>query len=183
VGKSVASSSFEPPTTSSPFDSFRETNYSVCIGQGARDFAKATNLLFSFANINSLTWAKVVLLKKNRSSATSVVKGDVLGTLVRCYGLVWALNPCRVVCAEKKGALSQIAFSTLRGHLIAGEERFRVIMDDQGLVFFDAYSFTKGSGVLGTLAMPLIRPLQRAFFNDQGAAMKAHMVDKSGKQK
>jgi uncharacterized protein (UPF0548 family) len=69
--------------------------------------------------------------------------------------------------------ISQIGFCTLQGHLIDGEERFRVKMDEEnGDCYYVMYSFTKGSGILGKIAMPLIRPLQKSFFKDQATAIK-----------
>jgi uncharacterized protein (UPF0548 family) len=74
----------------------------------------------------------------------------------------------------------------MKGHLIGGEERFRVTMGqpsragaDDGEVAFVMYSFTQGGNALGKLAMPLIRPLQRQFFVDNGKAMKSLMGESS----
>ena len=41
----------------------------------------------------------------------------------------------------------------------------------QDKVYFEAASYSKGSGLLGMLCMPLIRPLQRRFLTDCGNAM------------
>ncbi len=70
---------------------------------------------------------------------------------------------------------SHIAFATLRGHLIAGEERFRVRKEANNDVFFDMDSFSKGAG-LGVVAMPFIRQIQRQFFVDQSLAMRRLMA-------
>jgi uncharacterized protein (UPF0548 family) len=57
--------------------------------------------------------------------------------------------------------------STLNGHLISGEERFKVLFDyHTGDVTLQLSSFTKGSGILGSITMPFIRPLQNQFFRD-----------------
>jgi uncharacterized protein (UPF0548 family) len=45
--------------------------------------------------------------------------------------------------------------------LCAGEERFSVCYEGAGgNVYFDMLSFSKGSFPLGTMVLPLIRPLQ-----------------------
>ena len=103
--------------------------------------------------------------------------------------MVWALNPCRVTSVRKDKYLSEIAFSTLSGHLIAGEERFRVILDPHDDVYFSLFSFTKGAssgpgvlglggGLLGRIVMPLIRPLQKSFFTNQLREMNSLMGQK-----
>ena len=110
---------------------------------------------------NDLSWAEVVVDRGNTDSENEgkdvrvggdekggnengneggdVRVGTVIGTLVKCYGLVWSLNPCRVVDIQRSQKVkvagastdtsdsdrefmySQIAFSTLDGHLIAGK--------------------------------------------------------------
>ncbi|CAM9468218.1 unnamed protein product, partial [Ascophyllum nodosum] len=61
--------------------------------------------------------------------------GTSLLTVVKCFGLVWSANPCKLVFAywdEKlpremgRGKCSSVGFSTVFGHVIAGEERFSV---------------------------------------------------------
>ena len=69
--------------------------------------------------------------------------------------------------------VSQVAYSTVQGNLIAGEERFRVLYDcdGDGDVFFECLSFTRGAGPVGRAVMPAIRPLQGIFFRDVSARM------------
>jgi len=57
-----------------------------------------------------------------------------------------------VLCAVRqgKGRCSSVAFSTVVGHLIEGEERFSVEFREQdSSVWLDLYSVSRGSGVLG----------------------------------
>jgi uncharacterized protein (UPF0548 family) len=132
---------------------------------------------------NNLVATTTITKTTTRTSSKPQV-GDVIGTLVNCYKVVWALNPCRVTSVREESNICEVAFSTLSGHLIAGEERFRVTYadDEDGAVMFSMYSFTKGatsgpgvlglcSGVVGRMAMPCIRPLQRRFFRGQEKAM------------
>jgi len=156
----------------------------VWLGKGEEVFGKATNLMRSFSMINGLDWAKMAVVGQDQKNVSdsdpNLRKGDMVATAVKCYGLLWSFNPCRIVCndVDRPGyvelepsrtvRVSQVAFSTVRGHLIAGEERFRVIFDPEGEgnVYFEALSFTRGAGLVGAIAMPFIRPLQRFFFND-----------------
>jgi uncharacterized protein (UPF0548 family) len=61
--------------------------------------------------------------------------------------------------------------------LIAGEERLRVLQMENDDVLFEAYSFTKGSGLLGAVAMPFIRPLQKWFFEGMATNMVTLMKE------
>ena len=163
-----------------PSSKFRVLQREVSVGSGKADFDKASKLMFSFAMINKLQWAEVI-------APETVRVGDTIGTLVKCYKLVWSLNPCRITSVRREDTMSEVGFSTLSGHLIAGEERFRVIYNkDDGSVKFTMFSFTKGAttgpgilgvpgGIVGRLAMPFIRPLQRRFFSCQAAAMVSLM--------
>ena len=132
----------------------------------------------------------------------SLKPGDTIATLSRFYGsCLWSLNPCRVIAVEnartfsfvkpslkllstrgtdgptlrRGGVYSEIVYSTLRGHLIAGEESLRVFLAHSGQVDFEVISYSKGCGIMGWLMMPLIRPLQRKFLLDHADAMTAFM--------
>lgn len=171
-----------------PTSSFRVLHRRVKIGTGKSDFAKASRFLHSFEMINNLGWAEVI--GPRGDDWDSIRPGDVIGTLVNCYRVVWSLNPCRVTSVRKEGNVSEVGFSTLSGHLIAGEERFRVTLDPvDSSVVFSMFSFTKGAssgpgilgvgrGVVGKVAMPFIRPLQRDFFRSQEKSMLTIMTRK-----
>lgn len=155
--------------------SFRLLKESIVIGHGPKDFERASKLMFSFDMVNAMPWANVVTGTKKSEMAV----GTVLCTLIKCFNSVWTLNPVRVCHIsrsskklERVKRIDQIAYSTISGHLISGEERFRVTLENNDDVVFEIFSFTKGAGVLGTLSMPLIRPIQRAFFRDVTYSMK-----------
>jgi len=107
----------------------------------------------------------------------------IVCTHVFCYGF-WTINPCKIVSVLKETKIkinnedkliTEVVISTRKGHLIKGEERFRIIYNNDKTVEFDMFSFTKGAGLLGTIAMPLIRPLQNKFFNENMRSMKEMM--------
>jgi uncharacterized protein (UPF0548 family) len=82
--------------------------------------------------------------------------GDVWMTHVLSYKLVWAMSPCRIVLSDwdkplrtcsflpgstaaissisapVEGKYSSVAFSTLQGHAITGEERFSIEWHKEG---------------------------------------------------
>jgi uncharacterized protein (UPF0548 family) len=118
-------------------------------------------------------------------SQKRLVVGQPLCTLARCFGFIWILNPCRIIAApdssscfmrlnESKQSYSKscVAFTTVDGHMLAGEERFRILwFPATDEVVMDMYSFSRPSNVLGLLALPYVRYVQRAFFRDQSKAM------------
>ena len=171
--------------------SFRVLNESAIVGHGLADFQRASELMFKFDMVNAMPWANVVL--SSETKAADIAVGTVLCTVIKCYKLLWTLSPCRVcfinqnsgkaatrgspIVSKREGVklVNQIGYSTVEGHLISGEERFRVSLMSNDDVIFDLYSFTKGAGAVGTLGMPFIRPIQSAFFRDVTLSMKKIM--------
>lgn len=182
---------------------------SITIGYGANAFAKARDCMLNFTLSNSLDWVRIV---STRNGADTTTVGSDLATVTRFYGLpIWSTNPCRVTTIVRHGILdyittrgnatqgrtrqhvgrfSQIAFATLQGHLLEGEEALRVFTvhrdspsganrnsipsnrrecaanTNADEVIFEITSYSKGSDWLGRALMPLIRPLQRQFMID-----------------
>jgi len=145
------------------------------IGYGVSDFDKASNILFSFNMTNMLDWIQIVSLPGKLS------KGDPICTNSRFYNSpLWTLNPCKVVSVSKdvKTHQSHILYATVDGHLIAGEEIFRVFMSPKTQdVIFEIKSLSKGSGWLGKLCSPLIRPLQDKFLRENMESMQKLMSE------
>lgn len=111
---------------------------------------------------------------------------------------IWAVNPCGVVydlvdCRSKDMTYSSTAYATLRGHLLAGEERVTVAIRDGGTnqdlnkVFFasndlNAMSSNDGAGdvyveilscsrpapnILGKVIFPFVKGMQDRFFREE----------------
>lgn len=164
--------------------SFRTLRESLVVGHGLKDFKRASELMFSFDAVDALPWASIVTSTGVKRKDLAV--GTGLCTLIKCYKSVWTLNPCRITHLSRgKGTnmnsggsklVDQIAYSTVEGHLISGEERFRVTLENNGDVIFGIYSFTRGAGAIGTLAMPFIRPIQSSFFKQVTLSMKNLMA-------
>lgn len=167
-------------------ESFRRLNESIVIGHGLDDFERASKIMLSFGMVDNMSWASIVTQTGIKNA--DLVVGSSLCTLIKCYNSVWTLNPCRISHLSRSSNASpfsnlhgtkrvdQIAYSTVLGHLISGEERFRVVLADNDEVIFDIYSFTKGAGGLGKLAMPFIRPIQRTFFREVTLTMRNLMA-------
>ncbi len=131
------------------------------VGSSISDYYIARNALFQFNIINKLPWAKVHTSNELQkyfqhidSSHHKTIETNKLNlfTLVRCYRVIWSLNPCRIVqksvIYDKKyhgHRISQLGFATLKGHLINGDEMFRVKYNCQtNKVTFQLYSITRG---------------------------------------
>jgi len=162
-----------------PDESFTVLSKDIIIGHGAADFKKANNLLFQFQMINKLPWISIRHFLNKEGLA--IQPGQNIGILVHVYKLFWVLNPGRITCVSRnvrvgRGSesttLSEVAFSTLTGHLLAGEERFRVLQSRDGIIRFEVLSFSRGAGLLGRLLLPLMRPLQHQFLRDVTQCMR-----------
>ncbi|KAG8470482.1 hypothetical protein KFE25_008903 [Diacronema lutheri] len=126
------------------------------IGRGQEAYDRARRALAKGELLVGVDWAAVHFL------AQPAVARD-LATVVKCYRCVWSLNPCRVTHVALGTTRSTLAYATLDGHLLEGEEAFDVRLERDGAVHVRVTSLSKGSGVLGKLAVPFIIPIRRAF--------------------
>ena len=137
-----------------------------------------------------------VYTKNSTSAASRTTGGTSTVTLPKSNDLYpeFRNNNSRNVA---NGVFSEVVFSTLKGHMIAGEEAFRVYTEtvqtnggavsallntlrvgikprvsEHDIVVFEIASFSKGNGVVGRLCMPLLRLLQDKFMADCCAAMR-----------
>jgi uncharacterized protein (UPF0548 family) len=105
--------------------------------------------------------------------------GNVVLTVAR-YGL-WAINACRVIYVhEERGDVDSLAigYGTLDGHLMRGEERFRVSWRrEDDAVWYDVWSFSWPHGWIARCALPAIRKIQRRFALESPAAMKVATLE------
>ncbi|KAJ1631797.1 hypothetical protein T492DRAFT_993015 [Pavlovales sp. CCMP2436] len=129
---------------------------SAVVGRGQQAYDRARNALANGELISGVPWATICLGGKPAEAPD-------LATVVQCYRSVWCLNPCRVTYAALGTTHSTVAYATLNGHLLEGEEAFDLRMALDGRVHVRVASLSKGSGVLGTLATPFIAPIRRAF--------------------
>ncbi|CAM9148160.1 unnamed protein product [Laminaria digitata] len=165
----------EPATARTVPDGFRVNARRQLLGTGDKVYKRAVQGgLRELGVVNRLSWAHVVV---EEPDSRRWKKGMGLLTVAKCYGLLWSANPCRLVHAHwdktlprtvGEGKYSSVGFSTVFGHLMEGEERFSVEFRDQdSTVWLDLFSVSRGHGILGRLSMPLIRPIQKAFFAEQ----------------
>lgn len=113
----------------------------------------------------------------DRGTTTDTAHGIPLGRLwaggsPRSAPL-WASFGNRGRC---RGIQSAVAYATKQGHLIQGEERMRVVWfrgrGDDGSVWFEVYSVSRGAGIVGGVVFPFVRSMQRRFFHEQAETMR-----------
>ncbi|KAJ8600062.1 hypothetical protein CTAYLR_001862 [Chrysophaeum taylorii] len=67
-----------------------------------------------------------------------------------------------------------VAYTTLDGHLLRGEERVAVVQESKDCVMAHIVSVSRGNGLIGRLVYPFIGPMQRRFFRAQLDAIADH---------
>jgi len=143
----------------------------VLIGSGADTFVQAKTALLSWRHL-SLGWANV--------EPETVVK---VGTrFCICYKEVipWVMLPLQiayVMDGSKSKGSSMFAFGsgTLQGHLLAGEERFSVEVDEEDRVWYEVVSLSKPAHILATLCYPYVQLRQKHFAHQSGQAIRKHL--------
>ena len=99
---------------------------SVVVGKGRADFLRATAIMMSFNMTNILKWIEII------PSSDALRAGDPIFTNSRFYSTpLWTLNPCKIVSVKVTVDGAHILYATTVGHLIAGEEIFRVFLQPQ----------------------------------------------------
>lgn len=125
-------------------DGYMLKKESVVIGHGSQVFRKASRILHDFSFLRRLEWMDVATVSQGLSI------GEVFGTITGFYRMpLWSFNPCRCLSSVQDGSYtvgsngycstdstlpiprqtgrySEVVFSTLEGHVIAGEEALRV---------------------------------------------------------
>lgn len=138
----------------------------VTAPRGGRSvYARTCELLESGSLLTGIAWASIAF----RGGRPQL--NGTLATVVNCYGCAWSLNPCRVIALERAPMRTTLAYGTLRGHLLRGQEAFDVSIDRAGRVTVRVASVAQPSGLLGALAMPLIAPLRQRFLRDAAVSL------------
>ena len=127
-----------------------------CIGHGREAFARAQSGLKRL-DLFEHDWLCV-----RRDDKTLVVAS-------RQLGFVWLINANRVL-QEVPG---RITFGTTRRHLLAGEERIEVRLDDvTGAVELEIRSLSRPRHLLSWLTYPYVLVQQRRFAGDATRSMR-----------
>jgi uncharacterized protein (UPF0548 family) len=148
---------------------------SVCVGRGQRAYDRAQRALVRGELFVGVNWAFIRF-----GDGRAPREASDLATVVKCYRCAWCLNPCRVTHVSARTTRSTVAYATLEGHLLEGEEAFDLQIGVDGTVRLRVASLSRGSGALGVLASPFIAPIRRAFLAAAVRSFAAAVVADDG---
>ncbi|XVF59865.1 hypothetical protein PTKIN_Ptkin07bG0310000 [Pterospermum kingtungense] len=139
----------------------------VLVGSGLQTYEKGKAALQSWRHFG-LNWAFV-------DPKTPIQNGVKFCVCVKEF-LPWVMMPLQVVyvkenkMAKKKKAVASFGFGsgTLQGHLLAGEERFSIELDENDQVWYEVLSFSKPAHFLSFIGYPYVQ-LRQKYFAHQSA--------------
>ncbi|XP_006649239.1 UPF0548 protein At2g17695 isoform X2 [Oryza brachyantha] len=150
----------------------------VLLGSGAATFSHAKSALLSWKHL-ALGWASV-------EPDTPVKTGT---KFCICYKelIPWVMLPLQIAyvmtegssSGHGKGGIFAFGSGTLQGHLLAGEERFSVQLDEEDQVWYEVMSFSKPAHILSSLCYPYVQLRQRHFAHHSGQALLRHVASRS----
>ncbi|GER37048.1 phosphoinositide phosphatase family protein [Striga asiatica] len=145
------------------------------VGSGHDTFEKGKNALQKWRHFN-LDWAFVDPNTPIQRAAKFCVCAKAI--------FPWLLMPLEVVYVDESkksnNALASFSFGsgTLQGHLLAGEERFSITMDEKKDVWYEVLSFSKPANILSLVGLPYVLMRQKHFARDSTLAMQKHLSTK-----
>jgi uncharacterized protein (UPF0548 family) len=169
---SSMSSSEEGETSSLAERGFFVNRSRLLLGSGGAAFGRARSGLRSWRHL-ALGWAEV-------EPGTPVREGARFCICCR-EAVPWVMLPLQIAYVVDDGGGGVFGFGsgTLQGHLLAGEERFSVRMDEDGRVWYEVLSFSKPAHPLSALCYPYVKLRQRQFAHHSGQALLTHVIKSS----
>lgn len=144
----------------------------VLIGSGSKTYEKGKNALQNWRHFQ-MNWTFV-------EPTTPVKSGAKFCVCVKEF-LPWLMMPLQVVYVNenKSSGKMKASFSfgsgTLQGHLLAGEERFSVELDEKNQVWYEILSFSKPAHVLSFMGYPYVQFRQKYFAKESTNALLKHI--------
>eukprot|EP01024_Parvocaulis_polyphysoides_P031177 TRINITY_DN28249_c0_g1_i4.p2 TRINITY_DN28249_c0_g1~~TRINITY_DN28249_c0_g1_i4.p2 ORF type:complete len:201 (-),score=25.74 TRINITY_DN28249_c0_g1_i4:748-1350(-) len=143
--------------------------HQIQLGKGEKVYNKAKNAINNWEQFQ-LGWACVPA-----AGAIPLEIGQQYAVCGRTLG-VWSTNPLQVLYKYEKNVTTKqkkhkkvfgVGSSTLKGHLLAGEESFRIEWDkSDNSVWYKIYTFSKPCHPLAALTYPIVRLHQTRFAKD-----------------
>ncbi|KAF6172548.1 hypothetical protein GIB67_007061 [Kingdonia uniflora] len=155
-------------------DGFFLNHNRVLLGSGLNTFDKAKFALQSWRHFG-LNWAFV-------DPKTPVEAGRKFCVCVKEH-IPWMMMPLQVayVSEDVKGDKLKASFGfgsgTLNGHLLAGEERFSIELDEKNQVWYEITSFSKPAHFLSVFGYPYVMLRQKYFAHQSANAVLKHVND------
>lgn len=154
-------------------DGFLLNHARVLVGSGLETYEKGKTALKTWRHFG-LNWAFV-------DPKTPVQNGVKFCVCVKEF-LPWVMMPFQVVyvneSVRKKKAAASFGFGsgTLQGHLLAGEERFSIELDENNQVWYEILSFSKPADFLSFIGYPYVQLRQKYFAHQSVNAVKKHLT-------
>jgi uncharacterized protein (UPF0548 family) len=146
---------------------FAKNQCDAVIGNGEHDFRRAKTAIQKYDMLR-LDWMQPILAEN------PIVDRSMVCTISQKL-MVYSLNINRVVYVDDQNPNRfGFGFGTTAHHLIIGEERFTIHLDESsGDVTYEIFSFSRPRLLFFRLAPPWFRHLQRSFCIDSFRAMRA----------
>lgn len=142
----------------------------VLVGSGSKTFEKGKSALQCWRHF-SLDWTFV-------DPTTRIKVGEKFCVCVKEF-FPWLMMPLQVVYVNeernKKGkAMASFGFGsgTLQGHLLAGEERFSIALDENDNVWYEILSISKPAKLLSFVGYPYVLFRQKYFAHQSSNALR-----------
>ncbi|XP_044470403.1 UPF0548 protein At2g17695 [Mangifera indica] len=154
-------------------DGFLINHARVLVGSGHDTYEKSKTGLKTWRHFE-LNWAFV-------DPETPIQSGAKFCVCVKEF-LPWVMMPLQVVYinesrrAKKPVASFGFGSGTLQGHLLAGEERFSVELDEDNQVWYEILSLSKPAHFLSFIGYPYVQLRQKYFAQQSANAIKKHLA-------
>jgi len=158
--------------TRSPLLASRKIALEADLGRGRAVYERAVRALYSLRMHDGSPTRGIARASRAGEGAGTLV-GEGIATWARSSLGVYCVNPCRIVYDERTRSSATVAYGTLAGHWLAGEEAMRVLWDQKtDRVTFSLLSLSRGSGLVGEALFGFLGRMQMAFFAEQCETMR-----------
>lgn len=153
-------------------DGFLINHARVLVGSGLETYEKGKTALQTWRHFN-LKWSFV-------DPKTPIQSGVKFCVCVKEF-LPWVMMPLQVMYVnektEPKKAMASFSFGsgTLQGHLLAGEERFSIELDEHEQVWYEILSFSKPAHFLSFVGYPYVQLRQKTFARHSTQAVMKYL--------
>ncbi|KAK8944816.1 UPF0548 protein [Platanthera zijinensis] len=135
----------------------------VLLGTGRKTYSLAKSALLSWTHFG-LGWAFVdpeTPVEKGRRFCVCV--NEIMGC---------TMMPLQIAYVAKR----RFGSGTLQGHLLAGEERFSIVWDEDDQVWYEIFSFSKPAHIISAAGYPYVRLRQKYFAQQSADAVLKHVT-------
>ncbi|KAF9621475.1 hypothetical protein IFM89_021779 [Coptis chinensis] len=156
-------------------DGFFLNQMRVLLGSGSHTYTNAKSALQSWKHFG-LDWTFV-------DPKTRIETGTKFCVCVKEF-LPWMMMPLQVEYVndikqdskKKLNASFQFGSGTLQGHLLSGEERFSIELDENNQVWYEILSFSKPAHLLSIIGYPYVQHRQKYFAQQSADALVKYVT-------